>query len=145
MKPTLSYLLLKNSFVTELRISANPKYKITQKAILDFEDLQVESHVLRPPKEGYDWQVTLQISYAGKAKCNVPYSFRIEIVGHFDVAKGFPRDEIEKFVRVNGSSVLYSSAREILKGAMSSGPFAQIVLPAVSFMSASAKVNPKGR
>lgn len=139
MKPKPSCLLLKNSFVTELRFSANSKYKVGQKTLLEFEDLQVESHVLRPVKGFDDWQVTLQVSYVGKDKCNVPYSFRIEIVGYFDVAKGVPKDEMEKFVQVNGSSVLFSSAREILKAAMATGPFNQIVLPAVSFYEPSKK------
>lgn len=139
MKPKPSCLLLKNSFVTELRFSANPKFKPREKTLLEFEDLQIESTARQPSNDSKDWQVCLQISYAGKDKCNVPYSFRIVMFGYFGVAKDVPADEVEKFVQVNGSSVLFSSAREILKCAMANGPFSQIVLPAVSFFEQSKK------
>ena len=37
-------------------------------------------------------------------------------------------------VEVNGSSVLYSAARQILRNAMSSGPFNPLLLPTASFV-----------
>jgi preprotein translocase subunit SecB len=133
MKPILSPLLLERYFVTDLLVQANKSFKPDSIMNLGFEALQIDSEVL-PPTEGTElWEVTLRLFHQGNEKINTPYFFRVELVGSFSVGKSYPRQNVEWLVRTNAPSVLYSTAREVLRSAMASGPFKAIILPAVSF------------
>ncbi len=69
------------------------------------------------------------------AERNLPYSFAIDLVGHFSIdSDSVPDQEAQHLIEVNGSSVLFSAARQILLNAMHNGPFHTICLPTVSFV-----------
>lgn len=131
MKP--SPLQLNRFFVTNLMVSANPKFNPKEKMNLGMEDITVETET-RPPVEGSNiWQVKTSVFFMGSEKINSPYAFRVDLQGLFTVIDNSSVEKAQLLVETNGPSVLFSTAREILRSAMSSGPYKALILPTVSF------------
>ena len=134
MKPAV--LQLNYYFVTELNVAANPQHDPGKPVTLTDENLVVKQDFLLQNKDPCQWQVTLRIQQQGGPATNPPYFFTIELVGLFAMAGNYPEDKAEWMVRTNATSVLYSTAREVLRGVMSQGPFRPLLLPTVSFYTA---------
>jgi len=83
---------------------------------------------------GHSWSVEMSISQTLKEGQNFPYTFKVSFVGFFACRDGFPSptDE-EQFVRVNGSSMLYGAARELVRSLTSRGPWGELFIPSISF------------
>jgi preprotein translocase subunit SecB len=128
-----SPLQLNSYFVTELNVTANRQHEPEKPVTLSDENLVVKPDFMVHKDDLRRWQVTLRIQQQGGPATNPPYFFTIELVGLFSVWKSYPDDKVEWMVRTNASSVLYSTAREVLRGAMSQGPFCPLLLPTVSF------------
>lgn len=135
MQARPSPLKCRGYFLTELTLTANPKYDAAKPTALDFRDLQVESSVeMLPAKQGRPlWRVVLHIQQNVGPDKNSPYNFAAVLLGHFEVHPEYPADQTKQLVEVNGSSILYSATRQILQDAMNNGPFHPLLLPTVSF------------
>lgn len=124
-------------FVTELVLTANPDYDANKPSALDFKDLQVTStaDVLPQEKEHQKplWRLLLRVHQNIGPEKNAPYNFVLVLLGHFEVHSDYPADKAKQLAEVNGSSILYSAARQILRDAMNNGPFRPLILPTVSF------------
>ena len=131
MKP--SPLQLKRYFVTELNVAANRKHDPGKPILLTDEHLVVKPDFLSLHENARQWQVTLRIQQQGGLATNPPYFFTIEVVGLFSVAESYPAEKAEWMVQTNATSVLFSTAREVLRGVMAQGPFCPLLLPTVSF------------
>jgi preprotein translocase subunit SecB len=131
VKPSL--LELKNYFVTALSITANRNYDGQKQKAPCSSDLQVEPLFQVDGKDIRQWQATLKIIYRPGPDVNAPYHFSIEIVGLFQVANHVAEDKAKWFVETNGTAVLYSTAREILRSVMSSGPYPPLLIPTGTF------------
>jgi preprotein translocase subunit SecB len=131
MRP--SKLLLKQYVVTELTVTANRDFEPDKPVELGLEDLVSDPECDVSEENAREWQITLRMKHSQNTESNSPYFFMIELVGFFGVEDGVPDEMIAEFVRVNGSSVLYSTAREVLRSIMTMGPFLPIMLPTVCF------------
>ncbi len=136
MKAHPSPLKCLGYYVTELVLSANPQHQPQEKVRLDFSDLNIDASADPDASTNGDpvWRVTLRIHQNVGPEKNAPYNFAIALMGVFDVLPEFPAERVKQLVEVNGSSVLYSAARQILRNAMSSGPFNPLLLPTASFV-----------
>jgi len=73
---------------------------------------------------------------------NVPYEFKVVLVGFFEIQKKYYEEsgaeKAERMAVVNGPSVLYSAARELLGLISGRGPYrndnVEILLPTISFL-----------
>ncbi|MFO7535357.1 MAG: protein-export chaperone SecB [Kiritimatiellia bacterium] len=128
-----SALQLKQYIVTELSLSANRKFDLEKDVHFSVPDVVGEPICTPDEKNGREWQIVLKLKHSQSVESNSPYFFMIEIVGLFSVDKSVLEEKIPEFVRVNGASVLYSSAREILRSTMTMGPYLPILLPTISF------------
>lgn len=138
MKAQPSPLKCLSYFVTELVFTANPKHNPSQPVSLDFADLMISTSVEqignKEPNER-NWRVALRIvQNISDEKKNSPYNFAVALLGTFAVHPKYPEDKVEQLVKINGSSILYSSARQILWDAMGNGPFRPLMFPTVSFV-----------
>lgn len=129
----VSPIHLADYFVTDLHLSANPKFDPKQEVPLRYEDFQVASEAISLPEKKRQWQVTLKLALQPPAEANVPYRFTSEIVGIFIVSDGCPEDLIERLVKTTGSSMLYGALREIMRATTARGPYSAIILPSTSF------------
>ncbi len=138
MKAQRSPLRCVGYYVTELCLTANPKHSTEDPVSLEFSDLLINTTV-EPPKsdatEEREWRVALRVvQNTSDDKKNCPYNFAIALLGQFRVHPKYPAEQIEQLVKINGSSILYSSARQILRDAMGAGPFHPLLLPTVHFL-----------
>lgn len=127
-----SPMQLKHYFVTDLNVTTNRQHKSGQSIKVSDADLKINTDFLLQEEESNNWQVTLRVQLQASPETNAPYYFMVELVGYFSVAeiyKGPP----DWLVRTNAPSVLYSTAREVLRSAMSQGPFCPLLLPTASF------------
>lgn len=132
MKPSL--LELQNYFVTALSITANRNYDGQKKNAPCSSDLSVEPSLQQTGGKGArHWQATLKITYRPGPDVNAPYHFSMEIVGLFQVANQIAEDKAKWFVETNGTAVLYSTAREILRSVMSGGRYPPLLIPTGTF------------
>lgn len=131
MKP--SRLELQNYFVTALSLTANRSFDGRKPLAACASDLRVEPFVLADESDARHWQVTLKIAYRPGPDVNAPYHFAVEIAGLFQVTLQVPDENVKWLVETNATSVLYSSAREILRSVMSNGPYPPLLLPTLSF------------
>jgi len=82
----------------------------------------------------HHWSVEMTITQQVGPKQNFPYSFKLSLLGLFEcrpTPQG-PRDE-EMFVQVNGCSILYGAARELIRSITAVGSWGDLILPTVSF------------
>jgi preprotein translocase subunit SecB len=130
MKP--SPLELTAYFVTELILTANLEFLPDKPTRLRMEDLRISVDLRR--QEGKPpWQIVLKVQQNVGPDRNSPYNFALTLIGLFDVHPTFPVDKTEDMVRINGSSMLYAAAREILRTDMARGPHLPLLLPSISF------------
>lgn len=136
MKAHVSPLNCYGYVVTELATTANPDYNHQEPTQLSFKDLNIERFVEAPKTDDKKllWRVFLRLNQNVGPEKNTPYNFAIALLGNFEVHPNFPADKAKQLVEVNGSSILYSAARQILRDAMNNGPFHPLILPTVSFV-----------
>ena len=80
------------------------------------------------------WRVSLDIRHKEAGGETPRYRFRLRIVGFFRWAGAeTPEADVARLVAVNGASILYSSARELLLLLTSRMPWGQLSLPTLSF------------
>jgi preprotein translocase subunit SecB len=127
---------LTNYFVSELQFVANRDFKSDQSSSVGVEELQVTHQASARTENKREWQITLRIALNASPQANSPYSFLVEMIGFVDVAESVSDDRIERFARINGTSLVFSAAREIIKAATSRGPFPPLLLPTVTFWEA---------
>jgi len=120
-------------FVTALTVSANPKHNPEAKVELTTDDLTVTTKCVCTDKAARRWHVQLTIRQAVGPDKNAPYNFRLVLLGEFEVVSGFPKEHERRLVETNACSILMGSAREVLRTAMSSGPYKPLLLPTWSF------------
>jgi preprotein translocase subunit SecB len=131
MKP--APIQLTDYFVTDLHLSANPKFDPKNEIPVQFKDFQVGLEASSTPEKNRDWQLSLKLQFQPPADANVPYRFSADIVGFFFVHPDVPKDRIEPLVKTNGSSMLFGALREIIRETTARGPFPALILPATSF------------
>jgi preprotein translocase subunit SecB len=128
-----SPLQLKRYFVTELSLTANKEFDPKKDTKLGVDNIIVTPALLAEASNVRQWQVTLRIQQQPGPEANAPYFSTMEIVGFFRLQDDYPEENIEWMVQTNATSVLFSAAREILRGATALGPYPPILLPTVSF------------
>jgi len=134
----LSPLDLCRYFVTELSCSANPEFNVEQPVEVAIDQFSVETTIRKVPVDApgrVGWSIDLTLSYQAAPKQNYPYGYSIQLVGFFSSPTEVPEGlDDERLVRVNGSSMLYGIAREMLRTTSAAGPWGEILIPTVSFL-----------
>ena len=133
-----SPLQLLRYVVPEVSCSANSAYDPAKPCDSAGDNFSVNAVVVlqeAPPNfPGHSWSVEMTISQKLKEGANFPYKFDVALIAFYRCKDGFPTPAAEeKFVRVNGSSMLYGAARELLRSLTCRGPWGEIFLPTLSF------------
>jgi len=123
-------LIVKEYFFPFVQVSADPEH--TGDKETPGVDFETKIAVDKDPEDD-TYQVTLEITAMPEDETKrIPYAIHLIAVGMFSVDKDWP--DPEKLLRINGASILYSSAREFLITITSRGPWAPMVLPTISFL-----------
>ena len=120
---------LKSSFFPYVQVAADPEFNVDADEI--YSDIQVKQTVDLDEEKGL-YQVTLAITVApGNEDEKVPYKIDLVAVGLFSVDKGI--DDPVRILKINGSSMLFSAAREFIIAITARGPWPPFCLPTASF------------
>ncbi len=87
------------------------------------------------PEDIATWGVTLGLVFAPEEddKCS-PYEFKVALLGTFKCSKVLPAGlDAERLVGVNGSSMLYGIARELIQTISDKSVWGRLTLPTMSF------------
>jgi preprotein translocase subunit SecB len=133
-----SPLQLLSYFVPEMSFSANQLFSQEKSIEGGIESFSVEAEASqqKAPNDfpGHSWSVQMVIAQDIKEGQNFPYRFKLIIVGMFALKEGVMTDDKEsQFVKVNGSSIVYGVARELMRSATCLGPWGSLIIPTVSF------------
>ncbi len=133
---TPSQLQLHQYFVPEFSMKARMDYDPAEPTEAKWEEFSVDSDI-DPVSNDDDrgiWQVTIEIQQQSAPETNFPYEFKLEICGFVECLNPDLDDEQkDRLVRINGVSMLYSIAREIIRENTGRGPWEEILIPTVSF------------
>lgn len=115
---------------------------------LDPADLSVSAQTkLLDDENEPRWAVSLSLRHEPIEGKNIPYRLSIDMVGLVTAAAKKVDDTNHHAVEVNGPSMLFGAAREILRDATARGPHGPIIIPSASFFTtpavAAAPIKPK--
>jgi preprotein translocase subunit SecB len=84
--------------------------------------------------EATAWTIILQLEFAPPEGDNSPYDFKVELLSVFRCAKNLPLGlDAETMVGINGTSVLYGIARELIQSLTEKAFWGGLTLPTMSF------------
>jgi preprotein translocase subunit SecB len=135
----LSPLQLGYYRVTKCSVTSRPEYDPEQEesdAILDQIDaiLSVEHLPEEDTEHTMAWFVGLCLEFSPAAEDNAPYDFQIDLYGCFHCAGELPPGmDAEQLVGINGSSILYGIARELVQSITEKSMWGALTLPSMSF------------
>lgn len=132
----MSPISLSYYYVPELSVSAREAFDPDKGLNAEIAEFKAKPTLkqIDDVKGHPSWQLTLEVSQQPAPERNFPYEFRVVIVGILECLKeGIPEDKCTRMVKVNGASMLYGVAREVMRDATSRGPWGTVMLPTISF------------
>jgi preprotein translocase subunit SecB len=133
----LSPIQLLDYHVTSLSVEACASFKRDKPMDLDPADLSVNAQTkLLDDGDEPRWAVRLTLRHEPMEGKNIPYRLSIDMVGLVTAVAKKADDTINHAVEVNGPSMLFGAAREILRDATARGPHGPVIIPSASFFTA---------
>lgn len=130
----LAPLQLTDYFVTSIRVGASPDFDTSRETDLEIESLKIEQTCVQVGEEkDHAFSLVMSISQDLVPGKNIPYSYEIQLVGSITAHPDFPKEKLRHAVEVNGPSMLFGAAREILRAATGRGPYGQLLIPSTTF------------
>jgi preprotein translocase subunit SecB len=137
----LAPLQLIRYWIDDLEIHANRQFDAEKEEGHYLDSLDVNSNVreLDPPEGatgdlGLFWLISLSIKVGDEAKDTDPYGIHLNLSGILQSSPKVAADNVRRLVEVNGPSMLFGVAREIVRNLTASGPFPAVLFPSVSFL-----------
>ncbi len=131
---------LDHYFVTELSVTAREAFDPESESQARLEEFKVIidlSPVESVEAEENLWQINLSVHQQPSPESNFPYEFKVVLMGIFKcLAEIEDEDDRERFMRINGASMLYGIVREVIRANTSRGPWGPIMVPTLSFYEA---------
>ncbi len=129
----LSPLQLDSYFLKKVHFEVSDAYDPKKPPNVRLSDIEVDTGATPVAADRREWRVDVVVRETPSPGVNTPYSFHLHLIGQFRVHPKYPDEKVETLVWVNAVSVLYSTAREVLRSLLSQGPFGTMLLPTVSF------------
>ena len=129
----LSPIQLEAYALSDLDYRANQEHKTGQPTTYREEDIVVDHSCVHTAEDEQVWLITLSLRVQPRAEANAPYYVSLQLSGLVRALPVLKSDNVELIVRVNGASLLYGVAREVVRQVTSIGPFAPLLIPSVSF------------
>jgi preprotein translocase subunit SecB len=129
----LSPIQLEAYALSDLAYRANQDHKPDQDTAYGEKDIVVEHKSERIQGDDRLWEASLSLRIQPRAEANAPYYISLQLSGLVRALPELQSDNIEQLMRVNGASLLYGVAREVVRQVTSMGPFAALLIPSVTF------------
>lgn len=133
----ISPLQLRRYFVSESSCTANMDFDPGKQSELSFDQFHVETDLWQTEGKSGAWTLKMVITNQIGPQQNFPYEFKLVLHG-FMVCTGTVPHGLEeaRYVKINGFSILYGIAREIVRATTARGPWRDVMIPTVSFFEA---------
>jgi preprotein translocase subunit SecB len=129
----LSPIQLEAYALSDLAYRANQDHKPDQETAYRDEDIVVDHKCERTPGDDRLWEATLSLRIQPRAEANAPFYVSLQLSGLVRALPELQSDNIEQLMRVNGASLLYGVAREVVRQVTALGPFSPLLIPSVTF------------
>ncbi len=131
----LAPLQLSDYFVHSIHVDAMPDYDVNKPADLDIEALTVEKKCTPQDSDGgRRYGIDLVIKQTEIEGKNLPYTYELRMFGLIDVIPdNLDEERMQRLVEINGPSMLFGAAREILRAATGRGPYGPLLIPSTTF------------
>ncbi len=126
-------LQLERYVFTKIEVEANPDFVLQESPEEDPVTMRLDVGLGEHNGDPSRYQVSVGIHELRAENGALPYRISLQIVGQFVVAQDFKPDDLRKIVQVNGASMLYSAARELVMLVTGRGPWPAFQLPTISF------------
>lgn len=141
----LAPIQLIDYFVHSLEVKASADFNKSEHPDLDSDTLELSARIEKfSQSDENHYYIDLSIEQKLIENKNIPYSYRLQMVGFVDVHPEYPKDKILRAVEINGSSMLFGAAREIIRAATSRGPHGPVLIPSTSFYNPPKELPKKG-
>ena len=88
---------------------------------------------LKAPEDPFRFQVHLTVNLTQNSEKPPGYHGALEVVGLFRIAESISEEKRESTIAINGATLLFGMAREMICTVTARGPWGMFVLPIVSF------------
>lgn len=137
----LAPLQLVRYWIDDISIHSNRNFEPESEEGEFLKSLEVESdvHKIDPPDEttaehGQFWLVSVSVTVGDDEKNMDPYDIMLNLSGVVQSHPKFDDATAERAISVNGPSMLFGIAREVIRTTTAGGPYATVLLPSVSFL-----------
>lgn len=132
-------LQLADYWAVSTHVDANPAFKNEEPVSLSFDSIKVRHGIKQleseqPKNDGTRWLVDLTVEQGIGDGGNVPYSFTLKMQGIVLAHPDLPEDRLTRVVSVNGTTMLFGAAREVIRAATGRGPFPAVIIPSTNFL-----------
>lgn len=129
-----------NYFVKSFSMDTNMMCDKDKPRDLSLKNIVISNRMFPSKKHKNVFVVSINLEMKVPEGKNTPYAIKMEMFGRFQVSEKVPVELREKMVKINGSSILYGAAREIIKEMTGRGIFRKIQFPTVSFAALDEKI-----
>jgi preprotein translocase subunit SecB len=129
----LSPIQLEAYALSDLTYRANQEHKPDEPTAYREEDIAIDHTCTRIGADQSVWTVTLSLNIQPRAEANAPFYISLQLSGLVRALPELQSDNIEQLMRVNGASLLYGVAREVVRQVTALGPFSPLLIPSVTF------------
>lgn len=129
----LSPIQLEAYALTDLSCRANQEHKPDQAVSYREEDIVIDHNSERDATDDRLWKSFLSVNIQPRAEANAPYCISVKLSGLVRALPQLESKDIETLMKVNGASLLYGVAREVVRQVTSIGPYAPLLIPSVTF------------
>lgn len=123
-----------------LRINFDTQAMEEQSGEIEFNHAM---EIFRAAEQGNTWLVRLDVQFKPAAEKSAPYLGEIAVVGTFTLATDFAADKAEAMIYMNGGSILYGMAREILSNITARAVHGPVLMPTLDARSFIPNKNPE--
>ena len=138
----LSPIQLEAYAVTDVSCRANQEHKSDQTVSYREEDIVIDHGCERDAADDRLWKSFLSVKIQPRTESNAPYYVSLQLSGLVRALPQLESKDIETLMKVNGASLLYGVAREVVRQVTSIGPYAPLLIPSVTFRPESQKSIP---
>src|SRR5438876_8897092 len=120
MRP--AQISLTTYFVRELQFKLNETFEPLTPWSTALEDFDVKRNATSKTEDRRNWDVNLRLTFNPPPERNSPCTFMIDLTGIVQVDQTVKDENIERFIHINGTSLVFGAAREIIRSITSYGP-----------------------
>ncbi len=133
LRMKLSPIQLEAYALSDLAYRANQDHKPDQDTAYRDDDIVVEHKCERTQGDDRLWEASLSLRIQPRAEANAPFYISLQLSGLVRALPELQSDNVEQLMRVNGASLLYGVAREVVRQVTALGPFSPLLIPSVTF------------